>query len=494
MSTEQIEGIVFELTRRGYQLEPSAFKKLQELFNLRKDVNCGSILSTIIEEKKKAGEKTVFINERDIEFLFPKKEQLIEEKMAYEDIKADVKVIRDPGNSTKILEGIEGFKTYFLDRYNKLLKIANSRPHQKTISKIDQIHTNVKGARIVGLVKEKKVAKDKVILEIEDDTGTLKVLAKTDIQSDNAIEVLPDQMVIVDISSMVEGLAFCSRIDFPEVPERITYTRTSEVYALLLSDLHIGSKTFKRETFEHLLHWLQGYHGERDIVRKMKYVIVAGDLVDGVGVYPHQDDELEITDIREQYAVATHYISRIPQNMRVIIIPGNHDATRQALPQPSIPKRFCEELYQLDNVMLFGDPVEMKLHGVNFLLYHGRSLDDVFAYSPSVQAGRPETAMKTLLRARHLAPIFGARTIIAPAQQDELVIENPPDVFHAGHVHIFGFTKYRGTLIVNSGTFQGQTAHQRSIGINPTPGRAAILNLGSMEVWEKDFNLMALVQ
>lgn len=494
MSAEQIETIVFELTRRGYQLEPSGFKKLQDLITLRKDVDLEALLSSIIEEKRQSGGDDIFIDDEDLEFLFPKKEPLTHEGIAYDEVETDLRVVNDPGNNVKVLEGIEGFRTYFLDRYNRLLKIISNRPHQRTISKIAQVNANANNVRIAGLVKDRKVVKDKIIFNVEDDTGAIKVLARTDTQSGSAIDVLLDQMVIVDISSIREGVAFSSRIDFPEIPDRVAYTHAPTIYALLLSDLHVGSKTFGKEAFEHLLHWLQGLHGEHEIVRKMKYVIIAGDIVDGVGVYPHQDDELDITDIKEQYAAAAHLIGQIPRNLQVIIIPGNHDATRQALPQPSIPRKYCEELYQLDNVKMLGDPAEIRLHGVDFLLYHGRSLDDVFAYSPTIQAGRPEVAMKNLLRARHLAPIFGARTIIAPAERDELVIENTPDVFHAGHVHVFGLTKYRGTVIVNSGTFQGQTAHQRSIGINPTPGKAAVLNLSSMQIWEKDFNIVTVNQ
>lgn len=494
MALDQIESIVYELTKRGFQLEPGAFKKLSELLILRRDIDLKRALFEIAEEKKKVDETNIFIKEGDLDSLFPKKEELINEKVAYEEIQTDIKLVRDPGNDVKILEGIDGFKNYFLDRYTKLMKIVNSRPYKKTITKIAQAQKNGKNIRIAGLVKEKKVSKERTFLEIEDDTGVLRVIAKPEPQTQAAIEALLDQMLIVDIASINDGMAFASRIEFPEIPDRIFYNRSSEVYALLLSDLHIGSKTFQKESFEHLLHWLQGYHGEREIVKKMKYIIIAGDLVDGVGVYPHQDEELEIDNIKDQYMLAAQYIEQLPTNMSVIIIPGNHDAIRQALPQPSISQKYSEELYRLQNVKMYGNPLEIKLHGVNFLVYHGRSLDDVFACSPTIEAAKPENAMKTLLRARHLAPIFGARTIIAPAEEDSLVIENPPDVFHAGHVHVFGYSKYRNTLVVNSGTFQGQTAHQKSIGINPTPGKAAIINLGSLEVFEKDFNQVAIIQ
>ncbi|MEM3786245.1 MAG: DNA-directed DNA polymerase II small subunit [Nitrososphaeria archaeon] len=491
MSVEEIEKIVYEFTRKGFQIEPDAFRKLIEVFTEYREINKNEIIKEII--KRKSGELThsTFVTIKDIEEILPKKEEL-EGKIEYEDIKADVEVIRDPGNEIKILEGIEGFKNYFLNRYTKLLKIVNSRPSQKSFTKIDKISNNGKDVKIVGLVKEKKVVKDKVILEVEDPTGVLKIVSKQDNQNRTPLEVLPDQLVIVEISSIKEGLAYASRIEFPEIPDTGFQTKAPEVYALLLSDLHIGSKSFQKETFEHLLHWLQGYHGDKEIIRKLKYIIIAGDLVDGVGIYPNQEKELEETDIRKQYILVAQYIEQIPKHIQVIIIPGNHDATRQALPQPSIPKKYCEELYRMDNVKMYGDPLEIKLHGINFLVYHGRSLDDVFAYSPSSETSRPENAMRLLLRARHLAPVFGARTIIAPAEEDSLVIDTPPDVFHAGHVHIFGYTKYRNTLIINSGTFQNQTMHQKSIGINPTPGLGAIVNLNTLEVFEKDFNKITI--
>ncbi len=491
MSIEEIEKIVYEFTKKGFQIEPDAFRKLVEIFTECREINKREIINKIIKRKMAESIQSTFVTIKDVEDILPKKEEL-EDKIEYEDIKVDIEIIRDPGNEVKILEGIEGFKNYFLNRYMKLLKIANSRPSQKSFTTIDKITNNDKDIRIAGLVKEKKVVKDKVILEVEDPTGVLKIVSKQDNQNLTPIEILPDQLVIAEITSIREGIAYATRIEFPEIPDKGFQPRAPEIYALLLSDLHVGSKSFQKETFEHLLHWLQGYHGDREIIKKLKYVIVAGDLVDGVGVYPNQEKELEETDIRKQYILVAQYIEQIPKHIQVIIIPGNHDATRQALPQPSIPKKYCEELYRMDNVKMYGDPLEIKLHGINFLVYHGRSLDDVFAFSPSSETSKPENAMKILLKARHLAPVFGARTIIAPAEEDSLVIDTPPDIFHAGHVHIFGYTKYRNTLIINSGTFQNQTMHQKSIGINPTPGIGAIVNLNTLEVFEKDFNKITI--
>ena len=59
---------------------------------------------------------------------------------------------------------------------------------------------------------------------------------------------------------------------------------------------------------------------------KVKYVIIAGDLVDGVGIYPSQQEELEIKEIVAQYEEFCRLIKQIPADKQIIICPGNHDA------------------------------------------------------------------------------------------------------------------------------------------------------------------------
>ena len=63
---------------------------------------------------------------------------------------------------------------------------------------------------------------------------------------------------------------------------------------------------------------------QKEIAKKVKYIIIAGDLVDGVGIYPSQIEELEIKDIVEQYDEFCRLIKQIPTNKQIIICPGNH--------------------------------------------------------------------------------------------------------------------------------------------------------------------------
>ncbi|MFQ6095945.1 MAG: metallophosphoesterase, partial [Candidatus Bathyarchaeia archaeon] len=261
-------------------------------------------------------------------------------------------------------------------------------------------------------------------------------------------------------------------------------------YAALISDLHVGSKMFMQSEFKRFILWLKGRFGgesARRIAGHVKYVIIAGDLVDGVGIYPQQIDELYIKDIYKQYQAVAELLQEIPEYIEVIIIPGNHDATRRALPQPAIERRYAEPMYEARRIHSLGDPSVVSLHGTNLLLYHGRSLDDVISLAPNMSFQEPEKAMTFLLRCRHLAPAYGMRTPIASGRKDHLVIESIPDVFHAGHVHMMKYSTYRGVLVVNSGAWQGQTEYQREMGHVPNPCIAPILNLQTLQVTTIDF-------
>ena len=277
----------------------------------------------------------------------------------------------------------------------------------------------------------------------------------------------------------------------PDLPNRIASPSKKRVYALLLSDLHVGSNKFLEGAFSRLLDWLsgQGLHAQEDeeMIRRLKYVIIGGDIVDGVGVFPNQEYELAESNVYKQYEMVAKKLASIPEHLSVLVIPGNHDSTRQALPQPMIPRKYAASLYNLNNVTMLGDPALIKLHGVSVLIYHGRSLDDVLATTPGLSYEKPTQAMKVLLKARHLAPTFGSKTPIAPEIEDHLVIDQVPDIFHAGHVHSVGVEDYKGTLIINSGAWQAQTGYQANLGIMPRPGLVPIVNLATLEVTMREF-------
>ena len=138
-------------------------------------------------------------------------------------------------------------------------------------------------------------------------------------------------------------------------------------------------------------------------------------------------------------------------------------------------------MWERSNITMVGNPSMIALNGVKVLIYHGQSIDDLVRTTPGMKYESPTEVMVHLLKARHLGPIYGGSTPIAPESEDMLVIDDVPDIFQTGHVHISGLETYKGVLLLNSGTWQKQTGFQASVGITPTPGIAILVNLKTLK-------------
>jgi DNA polymerase II small subunit (EC 2.7.7.7) len=126
----------------------------------------------------------------------------------------------------------------------------------------------------------------------------------------------------------------------------------------------------------------------------------------------------------------------------------------------------------------------VSLDGVKVLIYHGRSFDDMAMTVNHLSHEKSHLIMAELLEKRHLAPIYGERTPLAYEVEDHLVIDEIPHIFHAGHVHINAYKKYKGIHLINSGTFQSQTEFQKIYNIVPTCGQVPVLHKGDIKVLE----------
>jgi DNA polymerase II small subunit len=293
--------------------------------------------------------------------------------------------------------------------------------------------------------------------------------------------VVKDEVLGV-VGSRKGSLLIASQLINPGIP-RID-EKSMDFSTVFLSDTHIGSSTFLEDAFLNFIKWINGDHGDKEqekIANDVRYLIVAGDIVDGIGVYPNQDKELVIKDIYEQYEEAARLFGEI-DGVQIIIAPGNHDASRLAEPQPSIPEEYAKDLYNLKNVAFVSNPALISLEDINVLIYHGRSFDDFAMTVKGMSHQESDIIMRELLEKRHLAPIYGERTPLASEFEDHLVIEDVPDVFHTGHVHINAYKKYKGIHLINSGTFQSQTEFQKIYNIIPTCAQVPVLNQGSMKL------------
>ena len=333
------------------------------------------------------------------------------------------------------------------------------------------------------MVREIRTSKNgHKIVEFEDDTGEISVLFsnKNDELFREAEKLVKDEVVgVIANKSDDKGFAFGQQIINPDIlriPEK-----EMDFGIVFLSDVHIGSLTFQEDAFERFIDWINcefGDEEQRKVAEDIKYLIIGGDIVDGIGVYPNQDKELAIKDITQQYNEAARFLGNIRSDIKIIIAPGNHDASRVAEPQPAVPEEYANALYELDNVEFISNPGVVSLDGINVLIYHGRSFDDMVMAVKEFTYEKNDAIMEELLVKRHLAPLYGERTPLASELEDYLVIDEVPDVMHTGHVHVNSYRKYKGVHLINSGTFQTQTEFQKIYNIEPTPAEVPVLHKG----------------
>ncbi|MEM2546899.1 MAG: DNA-directed DNA polymerase II small subunit [Candidatus Bathyarchaeia archaeon] len=391
---------------------------------------------------------------------------------------------------------MEDYLRYFQDRFKRIEKLLRQRIDVKSATSVIEAlkaPPNTK-LKIIGMIAEKREQKQKIFLTVEDMTASATVLVPQNAPQDllnKARMLLPDMVICISVTKARSHLLIADDIILPDVAQKTQNRASAPVYAVLTSDMHIGSTKFQKEAFKRFILWLNGRYGNedmREIASHVKYVLIAGDIVDGIGVYPNQIKELSIKDIYGQYKLAAKLIEQIPEYIEVIIVPGNHDAPRKALPQPPIAGDFLEMLQEAREVHSLGNPCFLSLHGVEILMYHGRSLDDIISTVPGINYTQPEKAMTLLLQARNLAPIYGGKTPLSPEHRDFLVIERIPNIFHAGHIHTLGYTNYKGVLVVNSGCWQAQTEYMKRLGIVPMPGLVPVVNLQTLDLKIISFN------
>ncbi len=379
---------------------------------------------------------------------------------------------------------IEDFVKLFNDRYSKMKKMFRERPSTRDFMPIGEALRGKKGEEtsVVGMITEKNESKKgNLILTVEDDTGRIKVFFSGSKELDEKVKYIMLDEIIWIKGTLGDGIIFGKEFEFPDLPVSREVCRSEvDLCSVHISDVHVGSNAFLEKSFLKFVKWLNirmGSPAQRDLASRVKYLVIAGDLVDGVGTYPNQDRDLEILDVYDQYERLYELLSMVPDWIRIIMSPGNHDATRSGEPQLPIEKQYAEKLYELPNVDMVPNPCFFEMHGVKTVVYHGTSIYDFVEGIAGVGHDKPVPAMKEMLRKRHLAPVYGGKTPISPEERDYLLIDSHPDIFHTGHVHVNGYGNYRGTSMINSGGWQAQTDYQKMRNIMPTPGRVPIFDL-----------------
>ena len=485
---------------RGFQVHPDALLTLEgiEPSALRK------LIRDLVKEKGRQGAR--HIGPADLDEILG--------VGGDEEVDAEFAVISNPTGRTASGEGASGYAALFKSRFEKLKAIVSDRPEAKRMRTIQALASSPpppprprgqreegggkeEGGRrgggggdkrdddpcVCGLVSDKSTDRALTRVTIDDPTGSVDLVAYDEGARKSAEALFNDQFVVARVAAGRGGALVAREIMSPGVADAASRRSKTDAYAVFLSDLHVGSRFFLEREFKYFASWLSG---PDPTARRVRFVMLCGDVVDGVGIYPEQDKELLQLTAGAQMSKLASLLSLIPDHIRIFVIPGNHDPGRRALPQPAIPEGVCPDMYAMPNIEMLGNPASVSLNGVRVTMFHGQSADDLVKAAPGLSYDEPAPVMEALLRARHLSPVYGSQTPIAPETEDMLVIDEAPDILHMGHVHRLGFGKYRGVLMINSGTWQSQTPFQQARGIRPDAGQAVLVNLKTFKVLIKD--------
>jgi len=418
---------------------------------------------------------------------------------------ARVRIIKSY-EKTPSKRSVQDFVKYFRIRFSSMERLLKHRSELTGLTSINKVRMkkDKETVSIIGMVLDKvKTKNDHYLLTLEDFTGTIRVLIHKDNQD---LIPLAEDLVLDEVIGVVGQAAgdivFSSTIIHPDVPLSKELKKSPfDNYALFLGDMHFGSKEFLDHEFKRFLTWLNGNLGtleQRETAKKVRYLILSGDVVEGIGIYPGQENDLLIDNLVGQYTLAASYLKKVPSHIKIIICPGNHDPGRISEPQLPIDTEYAQSLWDMPNVIMVSNPayvavdVTNNFAGIDILLYHGGSLIYYSDAVPRIRSGGGQKAVDKilafLLKRRHLAPSHGSTLYIPDIYEDALVIDPIPDVFVTGHVHRASASVYRNVTCINSSGWTAITEDQEKRGLEPQPGRAFLLSLKTRKVKVMNFS------
>lgn len=400
----------------------------------------------------------------------------------------------DTKNEKKLEVG--DFVGNFRARYHQLQKILMQRAELNNLMSINKISGDRQNLSVIGILTEKRVTKNKnLILVFEDLTGKISALVKADKKEifSKANEIQLDDVVAVKASGS-RDILFVQDILFPEafIVEKTKFNE--DISIAFISDIHCGSTRHLGQSFQRFLDWL---NSTDDSAKKIKYLFIVGDTVDGVGIFPGQEEYLNLKSMKEQYLLLASYLKQVPKRITIFMCPGQHDAVRVAEPQPIIGKTYASCLYEIENLILVTNPTMVKLKEQSkefkVLMYHGASISDFIHEIPELREIKanlcPAKVVGHMLKRRHLSPTHSLNVYIPNQNKDPLVIEEVPDVLCTGEMHRLDIETHNGVLAIVGSCWQAQTPFEEKVGNIPDPAKVPVLNLKTRELKIFDFGV-----
>ncbi|MFQ5762934.1 MAG: hypothetical protein ACE5PO_07850 [Candidatus Bathyarchaeia archaeon] len=324
---------VAQFLAAGYQLDVASFRFLEKIV---KEEGVEDVAGKVLAYVSQAQPASMIITENLIkEALSQSQTPLLQPDSSIDagvsevgkstfhppakDVDAVVEKVRDPTDAISSDSNVDSFLRCFRDRFTKLQRIMRQRLDARDAIPVSMVHKAPPNStvKVIGMVSRKGSREDRVTLTLEDLEGEVTVIVSPSKPTawSKAPYLLPDAVVCIVGVKGSNGAIYANDILWPDLPNKKPNTARDPIYAILTSDLHVGNRFTQMGLLHRFVSWLKGERGNgwaREAAGRVKYIVIAGDIVDGIGVYPAQEDELTISDIFKQYEAAADILREIP--------------------------------------------------------------------------------------------------------------------------------------------------------------------------------------
>ena len=292
MSSEKVNEEI-KIKKESIKETPSEIQpqiKVDTKAENKQDLSIIKKEDTIDNLKKESDTPEKYINKEILEASETIKDEKIKFKRNEQktNVKYDFKIIQDTSKKSYTSGEIENLISYFKSRYEKLSNILSKRPELRNYTKIADIDDSQENLSLILMVREIRTSKNgHKIIEFEDDTGTISILFSHNNEElfAEAEKLVKDEVIgVIANKSDDPGFAFGQQIIDPgvlRVPDK-----EMDFGIVFLSDVHIGSLTFLEDAFQRFIDWINCEYGseeQRRIAEDVKYLVIGGDIVDGIG-------------------------------------------------------------------------------------------------------------------------------------------------------------------------------------------------------------------
>lgn len=262
----------------------------------------------------------------------------------------------------------------------------------------------------------------------------------------------------------------------------LKFNSGAETKVLFCSDIHVGSYTCCTEDIENMIQKINQDH-------TIKYVVMTGDLIDGIDAYPNQKRDLKIRDYVKQYTQLARLLNMIRADIRLIFCPGNHDFVSKVEPQVWTQEIFniFKNILKERPLLFVPNPSYLDLEGVKVYLSHGIGLCYLSNAIGEFNIKNPAEILNFLVDHLHVCPIQGSAPIRATIPQVYHIIPSDFNILNVGHIHKqSSFYRNKNCLLLSNGAFQNITPYMTLMGVEPNVSCVWTVNLKdlSCESWD----------